>query len=159
MPKRVAFAVLRSFTTPAARYPPDPRAVFILALCVISGVPLIFASATPGSINNQLDSGWVVVWGIMLTFGALVNLIGTLKLDVNGIILEQIGSVAVGGATILYAAAILTTLEWKGSVPAAIVLGLGVSCFWRWGQLQALLHTAERAANDAREQNENGDGG
>lgn len=157
MPKRVVFAVLRGFTTPAARYPPDPRAVFILALCVISGIPLIFANATPGSINTQLDSTWVVIWGIMLTAGALVNLIGTLKLDVNGVILEQIGSVAVGGASFVYAGAIFTAVQWKGSVPAAIILGLGVSCFWRYGQLQALLRKAEQAATDAKL--EDGDGG
>jgi|SRR6266705_2800855 len=151
MPKRVVFAALRSFTTPAARYPPDPRAVFILALCVISGVPLIFASATPGSIASQLNATWVVIWGVMLTLGALVNLIGTLRLDVNGVILEQIGSVAVGGASVLYAVAIFTTVQWKGAVPAAIILGLGVSCFWRYGQLQALLHRAEKAATDAKQ--------
>jgi hypothetical protein len=151
MPKRVVFAVLRGFTTPAARYPPDPRAVFILALCVVSGVPLIFADATPGSINSQLDPVWVVIWGIMLAAGALVNLIGTLKLDVNGVILEQIGSVAVGGASLLYSVAIFMSVQWKGFIPAAIVLGLGVSCFWRYGQLQALLHRAEKAATDAKQ--------
>lgn len=150
MPKRVVSAVLRGFTTPAARYPPDPRAVFILALCVVSGIPLIFADATPGSINNQLDQAWVVIWGVMLAAGALVNLIGTLKLDVNGVILEQIGSVAVGGASFLYSAAIFTTVQWKGFVPAAIIFGLGLSCFWRYGQLQALLRRAEKAASDAK---------
>lgn len=152
MPKRIVAAALRSFTTPAARYPADPRAVFVLSLCVAAGIPLVFADATPGSIAAQLDRPWVITWGAMLTIGALVNLIGTLKSDVNGIILEQIGSVAVGGATVLYAGAIFVQVHWQGSVPAAIVLGLGMSCFWRWGQLQALLHKAETAATEAKDQ-------
>lgn len=151
MPKRIVRGVLRGFTTPAARYPADPRAVFVLMLCVVSGVPLVFANATPGSIESQLDKFWVVVWGILLTLGALTTLIGTFKMDVDGIILEQVGSVAVGGATLIYAGAILATVGLAGSVPAGITLGFGLACFWRWGQLQGLLRRAERAASDARD--------
>lgn len=150
MPKRVYRAALRSFRTPAARYPADPRAVFILVLSVVSGVPLAFADATPGSIAEQLDAVWVVIWGVMLTLGALTTLIGTLKPNVDGIILEQIGSVAVGGATIIYAGAILAQVGVTGSVPSSLILGFGLSCFWRWGQLQALINAAERAAADAK---------
>jgi hypothetical protein len=159
VPKRIAIAAMRSFTTPAARYPADPRAIFVLSLCVISGLPLVFADATPGSIAAQLDRVWVVIWGVMLTVGALTTLIGTVKTDVNGIILEQIGSVAVGGATIVYAGAILVQIRWSGSVPAAIVLGWGLSCFWRWGQLQALLHKAEQVATEAKERQQDETGG
>lgn len=152
MPKRVYFAALRSFRTPAARYPADPRAIFILVLSVVSGVPLVFADATPGSIEDQLDAAWVVIWGIMLTIGALTTLIGTLKPNVDGIILEQIGSVAVGGATLLYAGAIVAQVGVAGSVPAAIIIGFGLSCFWRFGQLQALINQAEQAAAEAKTQ-------
>lgn len=150
MPKRVYFAALRSFRTPAARYPADPRAVFILALSVVSGVPLVFADATPGSIDDQLDAPWVVIWGLMLTLGALTTLIGTMKANIDGIILEQIGSVAVGGATLLYAGAIGFQVGVSGSVPAAIIVGFGFSCFWRWGQLQALIRQAEQAATEVK---------
>lgn len=152
MPKRVYFAALRSFRTPAARYPADPRAIFILVLSVVSGVPLVFADATPGSIEDQLDAAWVVIWGIMLTIGALTTLVGTLKPNVDGIILEQIGSVAVGGATLLYAGAIVAQVGVAGSVPAAIIIGFGLSCFWRFGQLQALINQAEQAAAEAKSQ-------
>lgn len=151
MPKRLYLALVRSFRTPAARYPADPRAVFILVLSVISGVPLVFADATPGSIEDQLDDFWVVVWGIMLTLGALTTLIGTLKPNVDGIILEQVGSVAVGGATIIYAGAIVAQVGLLGSVPAGLILGFGLSCLWRWGQLQALLKSAEQAAGEQTE--------
>lgn len=154
MPQRIAFAMWRSFRTPAARYPADPRAVFVLILCVVSGIPLVFAGATPGSIAAKLDPAWVVIWGIMLTIGALTTLIGTWKLDADGIILEQIGSVAVGGATCVYAGAILAQVGLAGSVPASIVLGFGLSCFWRWGQLQSLLRRAEQAASEARDDDE-----
>lgn len=158
MPKRIVRAAFRSFKTPAARYPADPRAVFVLAACVAAGLPLVFAGATPGSVAAQLDRFWVVVWGAMLAVGALMSLIGTLRMDVNGIILEQIGSVSVGGATVIYGSAIVAQVQWAGSVPAAIVFGWGLSCFWRWGQLQALLHKAEQAATLAKQTGDEPDG-
>ena len=150
MPKRVVRRVYRAFKTPAARYPPDPRALFILALCVVVGLPLVFAGATPGTIAAQLDAAWVAIWGAMLSVGSLLAIVGVARQTVNGVILEQVGSVAVGFACLIYAAAIWGTVQWAGSVPIAIVLGWGASCFWRWGQLQAYLHDVERLASNAR---------
>lgn len=142
---------MRNFRTPAARYPADPRVVFILVLCVANGIPLAFKGATPGTIAAQLDPPLVVIWGILLTFGALTTLVGTLKQNVNGVIYEQIGSVAVGGAAVMYGGAIFASLQWRGSTPALFVLGFGLACFWRWGQLQRFLRNAERAAGEAKE--------
>lgn len=148
MPKRIVYGAIRSLTTPAARYPADPRVVFILALCVISGVPLAIGHATPGSIDAKLNHVWVIIWGVMLVFGSLATLIGILKLDADGILLEQIGSVAVGGASIMYGAVILATITWQGTVPSLVFVAFGLACFWRWGQLQALIHQARRTAAD-----------
>ena len=69
MPKRIFYAMRRSVTSPAVRYPPDPRALFLLLMCVISGIPLVFANATPQSIVAQLDPPWIVAWGVMLVGG------------------------------------------------------------------------------------------
>ena len=154
MPKRLALAVLRSFTTPAVRYPPDPRALFVLVLCVIVGVPLVLANATPGTIAAQLDPAWVVIWGVMLSVGSLLTLVGTFKQNVNGIIIEQVGSVAVGFACLIYALAIWFQVRWAGAVPMVIVLGWGWSCFWRWGQLQAYISKAQRVADQIRDQDD-----
>jgi cytochrome bd-type quinol oxidase subunit 2 len=151
MPKRILVRALRSLNAPAARYPADPRVVFILALCVLSGIPLAMGNATPGSINDQLDTAWVVIWGVMLVVGALTTLIGVLKLDADGILLEQIGSVAVGGASLLYAGAIFAKVQWAGSVPMLIIAGFGIACFWRWGQLQSLIRHARRIADEGGE--------
>lgn len=150
MPKRFMGAVIRSFSAPAARYPPDPRALFVLGLCVVVGVPLIFADATPGTIASKLDDTWVVVWGVMLSAGSLVTLLGVIRQSVNGILFEQVGSVAVGFACLIYATAIWLSVQWAGAVPAVIVLGWGLSCFWRWYQLQRLMVNTEKLATEVR---------
>lgn len=153
MPKRVLRMVTRSFRTPAARYPADPRAVFILIVCLFNGIPLAMGRATPGSINDQIHQTWqIVVWGLFLVIGSGCTLLGTFNQSVNGILLEQTGSVAVGFACLIYAAAIRAQVGVAGSVPAGIVLAFGIACLWRWGQLQGLIIEAERQATHAREE-------
>lgn len=151
MPERILRVLLRSFTTPAVRYPPDPRALFVLLLCVASGVPLIFANATPGTLEAKLDPPWVLAWGIMLSGGALLALVGGLRQTVNGIIVEQVGSVALGFACLMYATAIWIAVHLAGTVPIALVLGFGGASFWRWFQLYLYMNKVERIAKATRD--------
>lgn len=150
MPKRLFLSLRTVFTTPAVRYPPDPRALFVLVLCVIVGVPLIFANATPGSIASQLPPVAIVAWGCMLSGGSLLSLLGATRQTVNGVIVEQVGSVALGFACLIYAGAIWAAVQWAGSVPMGILFAFGLASFWRWGQLQGYLRAAEHLAQEAR---------
>lgn len=152
MPKRILMAAMRNFSTPAVRYPPDPRALFVLLLCVIVGIPLIFAGATPTSIAAQLDPWLVVTWGIMLSGGSLLTLLGALRQTPGGVITEQVGSVALGFACLLYAGAIWVQIGKTGLVPMVIVFAFGSASFWRWGQLQAYLHDMELLATEIRDE-------
>ena len=151
MPQRLYYSLRKAFSTPAVRYPPDPRALFVLMLCVVSGVPLIFANATPGSIASQLPAPAIVAWGIMLAGGSLLSLLGTMRQTVNGVIVEQVGSVALGFACVIYAGAIWAKVQWLGSVPMFFLLAFGLASFWRWGQLQAYLRAVEIQAQQIRE--------
>jgi hypothetical protein len=127
-------ATWRFVFKPAARYPADPRAVFILALSVFSGVGAIVIDAAPATLEAVLP-GWVVMfWGILLVFGSGLTLGAMLFQTLNGIIAEQIGSVIVGATTVFYS-----------SVAIWVVLAWGLSCFVRWMQLQALINQSFRA--------------
>ena len=68
-----------------------------------------------------------------------MTLVGMARQTKFGIITEQVGSVVVGAATIYYATATVVVSE---TFPPAtgIVLAWGLSCFWRWGQLQSLIN-------------------
>lgn len=152
MAERILRVLFRSFTAPAVRYPPDPRALFVLLLCVASGVPLIFADATPGTLEAKLDPPWVLAWGVMLSGGAFLAMLGGLRQTVNGVITEQVGSVALGFACLMYATAIWITVSWAGTVPIALILGFGAASFWRWWQLQLYMKKVERIAKATRDQ-------
>lgn len=142
--------ILNLVMKPAARYPADPRAVFVLGLCTLAGIPLVFADAAPGTIESQLDHWMVVVWGVSLALGSLACMLGMFRQTVNGILFEQVGSVCVGASAVFYGATVLVVVGWSASFPAAITIGWGLSCFWRWGQLQTLLNDAERIVQEAK---------
>jgi hypothetical protein len=136
----------RAFFKPAARYPADPRAVFILALSVFSGLTAIALGAAPDTLNALLPAWGVTAWAIMLTLGSAVTLVGMAFQTVVGILVEQIGSVAVGVATIFYAVLGFWILGWDALQVVGIVLAWGLACFVRWIQLQALIHAGEAQA-------------
>lgn len=131
---------------PAARYPADPRAVFILALSVFSGMTALAVEAAPKSLSALLPEWGLTLWSMCLVLGSATTLIGMLFQSVNGIITEQIGSVMVGVSTIFYA----TIALWFAGVDAiqtvGIILAWGLACLIRWAQLQALLKDIYRKA-------------
>lgn len=131
---------------PAARYPADPRAVFILALSVFSGVTALAIEAAPASLEAVLPHWGVVTWAVLLTIGSIVTLTGMAFQTVNGIIAEQIGSVTVGSAALFYAILALTVAGPSALQPMGIIAAWGVACFVRWAQLQVLITDAHRRA-------------
>ena len=127
---------------PAARYPADPRAVFVLALSVFSGITALALQVAPESLEALLPRWGIVVWGLILALGSAITLLGMLFQSVNGIITEQIGNAMVGAATIFYA----TIAFWFVGIDAiqtvGIILAWGIACGLRWIQLQVLIDSA-----------------
>lgn len=121
--------------------------IYGLCLCFVFGIPLTFGGATPGSIAEVLSPLQRDIWGIMLCLGAMVALVGIAWKDrVTGIILEQIGLMAVGCSTILYALVILYVAGPSGYLSAGIVGSYGLACISRWRRLGVALKRAGRKA-------------
>lgn len=134
---------------PAARYPADPRAVFILAVSVFSALTALALEAAPGSLEALLPRWGVVLWGALLGLGSVVTLAGMARQTINGIITEQVGSVVVGVTTIYYSTLVFVTLGIDAIQSVGIILAWGLACLMRWGQLQALLRqTAARVRQE-----------
>lgn len=127
---------------PAARYPADPRAVFILALSVFSGATALTLKVAPESLEAVLPVWAVLVWGLTLGLGSLVTLVGMAFQTVNGIITEQIGSVMVGAATVFYSGVAFYVIGASAIQTMGIVLAWGLACLVRWVQLQILINNA-----------------
>ena len=132
----------RMIFKPAARYPADPRAVFILALSVFSGATALALKAAPESLEAILPHWGVVVWGVLLALGSLISLVGMAFQTMNGIILEQVGSVMVGATTVFYSTLAIYVVGPSAIQTIGIILAWGLACFVRWIQLQILIHSA-----------------
>lgn len=129
----------RNLLRPAERYPADPRAVFILALSVFSGLGALVAEEAPESLAAALPEWGIFIWSLGLGLGSFFALAGLTRDSVNGIIVEQVGSVMVAAATIFYSVIALWIIGGGAGQPIMIILGWGVACAIRWGQLQLLL--------------------
>lgn len=124
---------------PASRYPADPRAVFVLLLSVFTGLTALALQYAPESLNAFLPHWGVITWGALLLVGSALALVGVALQGINGIILEQIGSVLVGVTTIFYSVLGFHSVGLDGLQTVGIILAWGLSCLWRWGQLQMLI--------------------
>lgn len=131
---------------PAARYPADPRAVFILALSVFSGLTALALDAAPGSLESVLPRWGVVLWGALLAIGSAVTLWGMARQTINGIITEQIGSVMVGVTTLYYGVLAVWIVGPSVLQTVGIVLAWGIACLVRWFQLRALIKDGVKRA-------------
>jgi hypothetical protein len=137
---------MRAFFKPAARYPADPRAVFILALSVFSGLTAVALGAAPDTLESLLPEWAVLAWGILLTVGSAITLTGMAFQSLNGILIEQIGSVVVGVATLYYSGLAFYLVGADAAQTVGIVAAWGLACFVRWIQLQALIADGEARA-------------
>lgn len=131
---------------PAARYPADPRAVFILALSVFSGITALALDVAPGTLNATIPYWAVLTWGVLLTLGSAVTLFGMLRQTVGGIITEQIGCIMVAATTIFYSGVAFSVVGTEALQNIGIILAWGLSCILRWVQLQVLINNAAARA-------------
>ena len=129
---------------PVYRSSRHPFEIFALVACAMSGTSLLLGGVVPGSINALLPLPAVIAWGIALAFGSAAALTGiVLKNRLLGLLLEQVGLVAVGGAACLYAATILLYTGGAGLAASLVVGAFGVSCLWRWVQIHRLIKLAQ----------------
>lgn len=128
----------------AVRYPADPRALFVLVFASVVGLALILGAPEPGSMDALMPHWAVKGWGALLTIGSLLTLAGTTHQSTLAVILEQIGSVMVGVAAILYSASALLVIGFEAAFPVGITSGFGFALLWRWAQLQVLLGQQKR---------------
>lgn len=129
----------RLIFSPAARYPADPRAVFMLAFSVFVGATALALEAAPDSLNSLLPHWGVILWGSLLTLGSAMTLVGMTRQSPNGIIVEQLGSATVSVTTLYYSILATYVVGWSAMQTVGIVAAWGISCGIRYAQLQALL--------------------
>jgi hypothetical protein len=74
--------------------------------------------------------------------------------SINGIIIEQVGSVAVFASTTFYGILLVWLAGSVSYMSAGIIMAWGLACGLRWIQLQILINIAykQKVIKDAREE-------
>lgn len=133
---------------------PRPHALFSAFLCCFSGVGLLLSGATPGSIDEQLSSNFVTIWGLLLSAGGALVLVAVFLPDpIWALLIERIGWVLLGGMCLVYAATILISFGKPAVFPGSIALALGAASWWRVVQISAFVRQMSRAAADIDRRN------
>lgn len=137
-----------NFSKARSRHPDE---LFLLVLCLISGAGIVFGGAPePGSIETALPRWAVILWGAALLLGPATTLLGIFwpgKRASDGLIIEQVGQVTTGSVAMFYAAILLVSTWPAGILAGTIISGFAAARFWRWVQIQRLLHDM-RAVSD-----------
>lgn len=127
---------------------------FVMVLCVVVAVPIIFGTAPkPGSIAHMHPTWFGYLWAITLAIGALIILFSYLVRErVMAIIIEQFGSILLGMAGLLYGFTILI-LNWDsgGSTAGVIVLGFSLTRLWQARRYQKFLQKVREVVDLAKE--------
>ncbi|TFV90379.1 hypothetical protein [Blastococcus sp. CT_GayMR16] len=140
----------------------NPFELFVLYLGLLVGAPLLFGAPTPGSTAELLGVFWGRVWAWLLVGGCLIALTGAWwtwwcwcgrwwprikPVASTGLLIEQLGLIAVGFGTVIYAIGVIAAGGDSGRyVPAGLVASLGLASLWRARRIRrwakAVLHAA-----------------
>jgi len=121
-------------------------------MALVSALPTTLGRAPqPGSITAQVDPSAALAWSIALALGSGIALLGVAwprpkddsHMSVTALILEQVGLVTVGVATVFYVSTICMTVGPSASIPAGLITAFGASCLWRAWQIQRVLRQIE----------------
>jgi hypothetical protein len=142
---------------PYRNYPPlldsgrNPFELFVLGFSLVFCLPLLWGAAPPGSATALLGPVLVHVWAAFLVFGCTLALTGIWwtwwgwlrrwlhhwrPRAATGLLIEQVGLVAVGVGDVIYAIAVFAAPGSRGRIAGAIILGFGLACFWRAWHIQ-----------------------
>lgn len=117
-----------------------PMEVFLLLLCVVSGVASLLSLGGPDPLSLLLP-GWLVLsWRVVLLVGSLAALLGLARLNW---LVVRVGYTLLGPAALAYGLALspyLGSTSVKVSVASLVIFGL--ACLWRVGQVTAMIQKA-----------------
>lgn len=115
-------------------YPRHGLVVYLLLLCTLSGIRLLFGAPAAGSIEEALDRQVVIGWATLLTLGAGCALAGMFwPGDVRtGLLVKRLGYAALTFAATIYALVIFATFAREALLIGGILLGFAYACFHTW---------------------------
>lgn len=122
---------------PPARH---PDTVFLLALCLFSGILQLLGGARSNSIATLLPFWLTASWAALLVIGAATTLAGVFwRYRITGLLLELAGRVCFAPAALIYGGAVIVVAGPSGILAAGPFVGFAASSLWRVRQIHAAI--------------------
>lgn len=126
---------------PARRH---PHQVFMAALLMVSGLPILLGGPRPGSINASLPTPLLMLWAGVLTLGGALVVLAAIVPPLAALFLELIADPPLAVMCLVYAASVLMVAGSRGLVPVALVTGLALAFAIRAIQVMRTLTLLRR---------------
>lgn len=114
---------------------PGPFEFIIMLFLAFGGVSTLTHLGAPTSIAKILDQPILTIWSVLLGLGAIVAFVGVIWpwRETTALVVEQIGLIAVAGASLIYAVVLISQTETVKGAPVltAFVGGFGIAAIWR----------------------------
>jgi hypothetical protein len=125
-----------------------PFQTYMLALSVVSGLPILFGYIGAGSVARELPFWLAFCWGLALFLGSSVALVGSYWRGnaANALTIERAGLALVGSAAIVYGIVIAfaagqTSVPGR-IIPISIIEAYGFSCLRRARDIGYIIQIA-----------------
>lgn len=129
-------------------FKPDPLGiprhalvVYLLSLCVLSGLANLFGEPTAGSVDAQLMPAVRMAWSGILTSGSAAALAGMYWQGDprTGLLLKRFGYLGLTIAAAAYALVLVALVGQAALFVGLIIAGFAVACGWAWGQVNRAI--------------------
>lgn len=134
--------------------PRNPLQVYLLCLCILSGLSTMGATSegTSGSIDS-LEHHSRVLWGTMIASGGFMALLGMYwQGDARtALILKRLGFMTLVIPCIIFSIVVVSVAGWGGATVAATLLGFAVACYLRARDAHRLIRRIIRRTVDDHE--------
>ena len=117
--------------------PRNPLAIFLLCLCLLSGLLMLGGVTTAKSVEAALPAVVARVWGTMLSFGSASTLVGMYWQGSiqAGLLAKRVGMFSLTVASLIYAIIIIVAFGLAGLLSSGIILGFSFACAVQYRRL------------------------
>jgi hypothetical protein len=121
-----------------------PFQTFLLLLCAVSGLPLLFGVETAGSVEALLPDWAALSWGLAGTHWKSGH-------EATALTIERIGLLIVGASALLYAVLVALYIGVSGTVTVLILLAFGIAAISRARDIESIIVLAAEKKHDDEE--------
>ena len=126
--------------------PRNPLQVYLLCLCILSGLSSFGEQASTSGTIDSLDYHSRVLWGVMIASGGFMALLGMFwQGDArDALVLKRLGFITLIIPCVIFSTVLLSLAGWQGATVAATLLGFAYACYLRARDAHRLIRTIIR---------------